>query len=313
MSIEESLEEEEMTPKGKRKFSESEEEKNEVGAVRNGEDGSNKTNAEDKCEYKLANLNFVRKLCSSIENLVESTSNYSKKFFSERKLNKDFYLSMKKSEEPMLKKDVEDIGKEISKQFKCKKNVTFGVKGQNFTEPIKYAELNNSKVKKQEKSRGPLEITLEVREKEEDDCSKLKLLSASGCRTNDSSLESPETCKVSDSVKEETEFIMNCSDRLEDCCETPIERLHTYLNNCSDALLDKVVLHPTGRENSDKESGLQEEKKEVAFDDCRYVEVTENLVKRLNLDSKEKDVPYHKIIKSTALGQRRLQSSCLQI
>ncbi|EEB10923.1 fam43, putative [Pediculus humanus corporis] len=77
----------------------------------------------NKSDYKLANLSFVKKLCSSIENLVESTSNYSRKFFTERKSNRETsYVTIKNSDESGKKLDNNSISEINLKSSKMNVN-----------------------------------------------------------------------------------------------------------------------------------------------------------------------------------------------
>lgn len=303
MSIEESLEEEESTPKAKRKLSE------EVGSseaesplLENRED-LEKKNLGDKCEYKLTNLNIVKKICCSIENLVESTSNYGKKFLTERKSNREFCLTFKKPEEPILKKirNDDDAGEELSKKPKSKKNVTFEI---DFDDEEDNPEILENK-KNGDLGKGALEMTLEMKDQESDEGSN-SLQSLSSCCSDVSSL------APSSSSEKSTEPSYNKEGELILDLETPMERLQTYLNNCNDAFLDKVVLRPSGDEEEEEEEEVNIEAN-VTLDENEYVELAGNLVQSLNMGGKDKDVPYHKIIKSTALTQGRIESSCLHV
>ncbi|KAK6633216.1 hypothetical protein RUM44_003817 [Polyplax serrata] len=314
MSIEESLEEEESTPKVKRKSSGGEETKGDpvsVGIVRNS-CPTNRANLEDvKCEYKLTNLNIVKKLCSSIENLVESTSNYSKKFFTERKSSREFYLPLKKTEDALAKKLNEDT-EDLSKKLKSRKIVTFEINGEDFSCPVKCTDFK--KIEEEEGSKPVMEITLEVTDQESDEGSN-SLQSISSCCSDVSSLVTTSSDRSSEITPSTTDgdILLACGDHLIGS-ETSMERLETYLSNCSDVYLDEVVLHPTGRtENEEEEEETEDVEPEISYGESSYVDLAENLVKKLSLDRKEKDVPYHKIIKSAALSQRQLQSSCLQI
>lgn len=377
MAIEESLEEEESTPKAKRKFSEEEESVENGGSEKVGKDEEEKTTrkriAEEKCEYKLSNLNFVKKLCSSIENLVEGTSNYSKKLFTERRSSKDFCLAAKKPEESILKKsNIEEEGLEYIKKSKPRKSVTFedDEKDKKETELDKVIESEEEEVETKleiasefakcvdyktpevEESKNPLKVVLEVKDLEKNlevkdfDCSdegSNSLQSISSCSSDvsssltsssDKSSEVPATYKIEDDIK------LDAKDYFKGLriYRASMESFHTYLNSFDDDFLsdynstNQVKLHPTGetkektdmllgsvtnidREEIDslsEDEGNQQED-DVVSDESGYVELAEHVVKRLSLDSKEKDVPYHQIIKSSMLRPRQIESSCLQV
>lgn len=376
MAIEESLEEEESTPKAKRKFSEGEENMENGVAEKVGNEEEEKTprkrNADDKCEYKLSNLNFVKKLCSSIENLVEGTSNYGKKLFTERRSSKDFCLAVKKPEESILKKSsIEEEGLEYIRKSKPRKSVTFvdedkdkkemelekvieseeeeETKPETFSEFTKCIDYKKPEV---EEYKNPLEVVLEVKDLEKNfevkdfECSdegSNSLQSISSCSSDvsssltsssDKSSEVPVTYKIEDDIK------LDAKDYFKglQIYRASMESFHTYLNSFDDHFLsscddkNKVKLHPKGenkektdvrlgsvtnidREEIDSLSGDEgkEQEDDVVSDESGYVELTEHVVKRLSLDSKEKDVPYHQIIKSSMLRPRRIESSCLQV
>ncbi|KAL0281569.1 UNVERIFIED_CONTAM: hypothetical protein PYX00_002516 [Menopon gallinae] len=271
MSIEESLEEEDNSPK--------EEEDAEA------EDGKENPRAEEKSDFKITNLNFVKKLCSSIENLVESTSNYGKKLLSERRHSKEGNVALRKMDDSILKKSnasEEEDDEQHPEGRRKQKNVKF--EGEE-TEP---------------------EVVLEVKDPESDEGSN-SLQSNSSWSSDVSSTMTTSSEKNGD-AKDGDYF-------LED-------RLHTYLDSLEEG---RVELHPRGdpfpmtridRGEADslssEEDNIRQEEDDVS-DESGYVELTDSIVTRLSIDRKEKDVPYHQIIKTNLLRPRRFESSCLQV
>lgn len=343
MSIDESLEEEEEnSPPG-------EEEATSGGGEE--EKAPRKRNAEDKSDYKLTNLNFVKKLCSSIENLVEGTSSYGKKLFTERRSSKDFCLAVKKPEESILKKSsIEEEGLEYCRKSKPRKSVTFEDdekdKASSELEKLEEAEEEDdnkedaefAKCTEYKKPENHLQVVLEVKDFECSDEGSNSLQSISSCSSDVSSSLTSTSDKSSGEVplnfKIEDDIKLDAKDYYKglQIYRASMESFHTYLNSFdSDDFLSEpdVKLQPTGGNNektdvmltnidreeidslSEDEGNQQEE--DVVSDESGYVELAEHVVKRLSLDSKEKDVPYHQIIKSSMLRPRRIESACLQV
>lgn len=265
MSIEESLEEEDNSAK----------EEDDT------EKGKENPRGEEKSDFKITNLNFVKKLCSSIENLVESTSNYGKKFLSERRLSKEGNITLKKADDSVSKPNIADDGEQLTGRRK-QKNVKF--EGEE-TEP---------------------EMVLEVKDPESDEGSN-SLQSNSSWSSDISSTLTTSSEKNGDA--KDAEYFLE-------------ERLHTYLDSLEEG---QVELHPGGgtcpmtmidRGEADslssEEDNIHLEEDDVS-DESGYVELTDHIVTRLSIDRKEKDVPYHQIIKSNLLRPRRFETSCLQV
>lgn len=340
MSIDETLEEEE----------EAQEEESTCAGIDQEKTTPRKRNAEDKSDYKLTNLNFVKKLCSSIENLVEGTSSYGKKLFTERRSSKDFSLAVKKPEESILKKiSIEEEGLEYIRKSKPRKSVTFEDDEKDKKESPELEKLDETAEEEKEeeddlpesdfakcidykKPENPLQVVLEVKDFEGSDEGSNSLQSISSCSSDVSSSLTSTSDKSSGEVplnfKIEDDIKLDAKDYYKglQIYRASMESFHTYLNSFDDFLSDpqvkssgenkgKINLTNIDRVEIDslsEDEGNQQEE-DLVSDESGYVELAEHVVKRLSLDSKEKDVPYHQIIKSSALRPRRIESPCLQV
>lgn len=195
---------------------------------------------------KITNLTFVKKLCSSIENLVESTS----KKITERRNSKEV-LPLRRPEESILKRPDDE-----ATERRPRKSVTF-------------------------------EEVVEEEPKEE---MKMDFARCTEYRSREPEEESDESCASLQSISS------GCSeDRDENSESLAATRIHAFLKTY-DADLDS----------------LSEDDEDVVSDESGFVEL-DNAVQRLVLDSKEKDTPFHRIIKQAILRPRPIESSCLQV
>lgn len=226
MAIEEMLEEEDPTP-----ISETEEPTENLPRSR-------------KPDIKITNLNFVKKLCSSIENLVESTS----KRLGERRCSREV-LPIRRPEESILKRPDEDPS-----ERRPRKSVTF--------EKIPVVEEKDDV----EFARCTEYRSREPEEESDESCASLQSISSGGSEDRE---------EISDALG--------------------VTRLQAFLKTY-DVDLDSA----------------SEDEEDVVSDESGFVEL-DNAVQRLGLDSKEKDTPFHQIIKQATLRPRPLESSCLQV
>ena len=287
----------------------------------------------NKSDYKLANLSFVKKLCSSIENLVESTSNYSKKFFTERKSNRETsYVTIKNSdglkskknkvnkkeeeegdEEEEEEEDVEEKEKETSKFFKFKINNRLLTREN--SRKISCSEsgkkLDNNSISEINLKSSKMNVNNEGCNIDDFKSKFIQNLSSSNCRiTSDKkdiffTSDNNSNPVVVTSVKN---FNGNT-----------IERLPNYLSTGKSLPEGKIVVFNCDCQDSqDSSPPLVNNGQDVVVsldddddDNNKCVQLTDDLlVQKLT----SLDVPYHKIIKSTALSEsRKFHSSCLQI
>lgn len=226
MAIEEMLEEEDPTPK-----------------IVSKEEMQDEVNNRKPDQIKISNLTFVKKLCSSIENLVESTS----KKLTERRCSKEV-LPLRRPEESILKRPDDEMT-----ERRPRKSVTFEEVVEEELKDVKFARCTEYR------SREP-------EEESDESCASLQSIS-SGCS----------------------------EDRDENSENLAATRIHAFLKTY-DVDLDS----------------LSEDEEDVVSDESGFVEL-DSAVQRLVLDSKEKDTPFHRIIKQAILRPRPIESSCLQV